>query len=281
MRLLTIREKNQARAGLTKFSQYIDPSAGKWYRAKHLQMIADVLEQVERGELRNVIINVPPRHWKSSITSEKFAAWYLGKHPEHPIIGASNTATLAEKYSRSVRDTIAYNERFKALFPEVRLRKDAGGVADWALEQGHRSTYRAVGTGGAIPGFGFKLALLDDVSDPNKQESETETENNWQWFKNVLVPRAEPDAAIVVVNNRTGPNDITGYLTDPERNDSRFPANVWTVVNMQALNEATGEYLWLDRFGREYYESLQNDPYLWGIQFQQKTEDAEGTEIRR
>ena len=150
-----------------------------------------------------MIINVPPRHWKSSISSIKFPAWYLGKNPTHPIIVASYAKSLAEKYSRAVRDTIA-GERFASLFPDVKVRRDSGRMDDWLLEQGYHTSFRAVGTGGGIAGHGAKLAILDDVSDPNKQSSPTETLNDWEWYKNVIRTRLEPDGAIVIVNNRVG-----------------------------------------------------------------------------
>src|SRR6188472_3172113 len=78
--------ENRARAGLIEFAQFIDPTQKRWYRAQHLRMIAGVLERVERGELKRVIISVPPRHWKSSLASEKFPAWYLGRNSKNAVI---------------------------------------------------------------------------------------------------------------------------------------------------------------------------------------------------
>lgn len=276
-----IREKieNRARAGLIDFSQYIDPSQKRWYRAAHLRKIAAVLERVERGELKRVIISIAPRHWKSSIASVKFPLWYLGKHPEHSIIVASYALSLAEKYSKSIREGIQGNGRYKALYPDVRIRRDSNSASDWLLDTGYQTTLRAVGTGGGIAGYGFKLALLDDVSDPNKQSSQTETESDWDWYKNVIRTRAEPDAAIVVINNRVGVNDLVGYLLDKERNDSADPPHVWEYIEIPA-QDAAGEFIWVDRFGGEYYQSLQNDAHLWQVQYQQQPTLAEGKEIK-
>ena len=96
---LAIRQEIQAQARreLWKFAVYVDPQQKRWYRAPHLRKIAEYLEAVERGEIDRSIINVPPRHWKSSISSIKFPAWYLGKNPTHPIIVASYAKSLAEK----------------------------------------------------------------------------------------------------------------------------------------------------------------------------------------
>lgn len=278
-------EKSKARNGLTLFSGYIDPSAvnlkgENWYAAAHLRRIAHVLERVERGELKRVIISVPPRHWKSSLSSVKFPLWWLGKHPSGSIIVASYALSLAEKYSKAVREGIQGNGRYKTLYPDVRIRRDSNSASDWLLESGYQTTLRAVGTGGGIAGYGFKLALLDDVSDPNKQSSATETTNDWEWYKNVIRTRAEPDAAIVIVNNRVGVNDLVGYLLDPERNDSADPPEDWTYIEIPAQDEQ-GDYLWLDRFGSEYYVKLQNDVHLWRVQYQQQPTTEAGTLIKR
>lgn len=278
---MDLAERNKARAGLIDFSQYIDKAQARWYAAAHLRKIAQALERVERGELKRVIINVPPRHWKSSLASVKFPLWYLGKHPDHSIIVASYALNLAEKYSKAIREGIQGNGKYKALYPDVRIRRDSNSASDWLLESGYQTTLRAVGTGGGIAGYGFKLALLDDISDPNKQSSATETENDWDWYKNVIRTRAEPDAAIIVINNRVGLNDLTGYLLDPERNNSADPPGVWEVINIPAYDSATGKYLWEDRFGIDFYKDYENDANLWRIQYQQRPTLEEGTLIKR
>ena len=273
--------KDAARRDLIKFSQYIDGAVAKWYAAEHLQRIARILERVERGELDRVIINIPPRHWKSSISSVKFPAWYLGKHPKCAVIVASYAVTLAEKYSKSVREIVSTNARYKDLFPDVRIRRDSGRMDDWLLETGYHTSFRAVGTGGGIAGHGAQIILLDDVSDPNKQPSATETQNDWDWYKNVIRTRLEPRGAIVVVNNRVGVNDLTGYLLDKARNDSADPPEKWTVINIPAYDKVTDRYLWEERFGIEYYQSLQNDTRLWRVQYQQQPTQEEGDLIKR
>jgi phage terminase large subunit-like protein len=270
----------EVRVDPIRVAQFIDPLAGGWYEAEHLRQIADVLVRVEKGELKRVIIAVPPRHWKSSLSSEKFPAWWLGRHPESSVIVASYAVSLAEKFSKSVREIIGSNERYGLLFPKTRLKKDSNSADDWLLEGGYRTSFRAVGTGGGISGHGAKLVILDDVSDPNKVLSETATQADWTWYKNVIRTRLEPDGAIVIVNNRVGANDLTGYLLDPERNDSADPVEDWTYVEIPA-QKPDGSFLWEERFGKEYYQKLELDPYLWRVQYLQKVIEAEGNEIKR
>ena len=279
LRLLQADEREEARRDLIKFACYADPLAARWYGAAHLRVIADALMRVERGELTRVIIAVPPRHWKSSLASEKFSAWYLGRNPKSSIIVASYALNLAEKFSKSAREIIG-GDKFRAVFPGVRIKRDSNSADDWLLEGGYRTTFRAVGTGGGISGHGARLILLDDVSDSNTMQSRTQTDNDWTWYKSVIRPRLEPDGAIVIINNRVGVNDLTGYLLDRERNDSADPLDDWTYIEIPALN-ADGAYLWEDRFGHEYYQKVEQDVTLWRVQYLQRPTVASGTEIKR
>jgi len=276
---LDLTERNRARATLISFAGYVDPPQADWYSARHLRQLANVLEQVQQRRILRAIITLPPRHWKSSLTT-KWESKLLGDNPKEKIISASRALNLALKFSKLVRQTMQ-SSRYHELYPATRIQRGSESAEDWMLEGGYQSSYRAVGTGGGIAGEGATVLVLDDVSDPNKQTSDTETENDWEWYKNVIRTRLEPDGVIVVVNNRVGPNDLPGYLLDPERNDSADPPEDWTVINIPAMDEATGEYLWEARFGRKYYGKLQNDPHLWQIQYQQKTTLDEGKEIKR
>jgi phage terminase large subunit-like protein len=278
-KLLLVQMQESVRNSLISFCRYVDPSQERWYGAQHLGQIADILMRVERGELKRVIIAVPPRHWKSSLASEKFPAWYLGRNPKASVIVASYAVSLAEKFSKSVR-LILGSERYKSLF-DVEIKRDSNSADDWLLEGGYRTSFRAVGTGGGISGHGAKLIILDDVSDPNKVNSPTQTTGDWEWYKNVIRPRAENDTAIIVINNRVGVNDITGYLLDKDRNDSSDPPQDWTYIEMPAYDAATDLYLWEGKFGRDHYEKLRLDPTLWRIQYMQSPVVASGTLIHR
>jgi phage terminase large subunit-like protein len=278
IRLLEIRERNQARAGLIKFAEYVDPAQAKWYGARHLRRIADALEAVQRREIDRLIINIAPRHWKSSLVT-KWEAKLLGDDPKEKVIAASRSKDLAVKFSKLVKATLR-GRRYQELYPNTKINHGDDRDDDWLLEGGYQSSYRAVGTGGGIAGEGATALVLDDVSDPNKQKSETETVNDWEWYKDVIRTRLEPNGVIVVVNNRVGVNDIVGYLLDPERNDSADPPEDWTVIDIPALDEETGTFLWEARFGTEYYQKLQNDTNLFRVQYQQRPTLAEGDLIK-
>ena len=125
--------ENKARAGLTEFAQYVDPNAAKWYRAPHLRRASDFATRITQTPRGRGILIMPPRHWKSSLCSEKLPAWYLGNHPDHSLIEATNSDTLALSFSRNIRSIIE-SPRFRSLF-DVRLRRGSNEVQQWSLEQ--------------------------------------------------------------------------------------------------------------------------------------------------
>ena len=89
--------------------------------AAHHRLIVDRLEAVERGEIRRLMIFMPPRHGKSLIGTQIFPAWYLGCHPDRSIITASYGQELADDFGRQVRNLVS-DPMHRAIFPECSPR---------------------------------------------------------------------------------------------------------------------------------------------------------------
>jgi hypothetical protein len=66
----------------------------------HLYVIAAKLTAVRRGEIRRLIINLPPRHLKSLMASIAFPAWCLGHDPSAQILCVSYAQDLADKLAK-------------------------------------------------------------------------------------------------------------------------------------------------------------------------------------
>ena len=82
---------------------------------KHHQIMADAFERVANGELKRLIINMPPRHTKSEFASYLLPAWFLGKFPEKKIIQTAHTAELAVGFGRKVGNLVS-SEDYKKVF---------------------------------------------------------------------------------------------------------------------------------------------------------------------
>jgi hypothetical protein len=86
----------------------------------HLLAVAFRLERVRRGELRRLIINMPPRSLKSIMTSVAFPAYLLGLDPSWRLICVSYSADLAKKHSNDFRAVLKASW-YRSTFPTTRI----------------------------------------------------------------------------------------------------------------------------------------------------------------
>ena len=88
----------------------------KWRQNWHHEAICEKLEQVFNGEIKRLIINIPPRYSKTELAVANFTSWALGKAPDAEFIHVSYSATLAANNSSKLRSVIqheAYQRIFK------------------------------------------------------------------------------------------------------------------------------------------------------------------------
>ena len=126
---------------------------------KHHQIMANAFERVVNGDLKRLIINMPPRHTKSEFASFLLPAWFLGKHPEKKIIQTAHTAELAVGFGRKVRNLVQ-SEDYRKIF-NTQLSSDSKAAGRWNTDKG--GDYFAIGVGGAVTG----KAQIYDLDDPH------------------------------------------------------------------------------------------------------------------
>jgi predicted phage terminase large subunit-like protein len=209
--------------------------------AHHTRAIIDKLEAVERGEIKRLMIFLPPRHGKSMLTSEIFPTWYLGRHPDRYVVGASYSMDLATDFGRKVRNAIA-DPLHTAVFPKCKLSDDSGGQQKFNTTA--NGAYFAVGRGSGLTGRGAHLLLLDDLlKDRAEADSEVIRKGLHEWYSHVAYTRLMPDAAIVNIQTRWHEDDLGGRQL-------REHPDEWTVLNLPAIAEQdepfrkVGEALW-------------------------------------
>ena len=111
-------------------------------------------------------------------------------------------------------------------------RRRLNTVAEW--ETGLGGGVRAVGAGGGITGFGAGLVIIDDpLKSRAEAESKTYREKIWEWFRDDLYTRLEPNAAIILIQTRWHEDDLAGRLLG-EMDDG---GEHWEVVSLPALAE--------------------------------------------
>lgn len=170
-------------------------------------------------------MQLPPRHSKSELVSRLFSAYYLKRHPSRFVGINSYSAELAYTLSRASR------ENFQRTGGAV--RSDAAAVKHWETNEGGGCW--AAGVGGSITGKGFHLGIIDDpIKNAEEAASEVLREKHKDWYASTFYTRAEPDAAIIVIQTRWHEEDLTGWLLEEEAGEN--PEN-WHIVCLPALFE--------------------------------------------
>ena len=249
--------------------------------------LADALERIERGELKRLIVLMPPRHGKSELISLRFPCWYLARHPEDYIVQAGYAESIALTHSRQARDIFISNEMMR-LFPDVHHRPERKGqetiiperqaAHEWGTKQG--GSYYAVGIGGGLTGRGFNVGIIDDpVKDEEEAASQTIRDKIWDWYQRVFRTRTEPDAAIIVVMTRWHQEDLVGRLLRQAKEDPT--ADQWEILHFPAIKD--NQALWPGRYPVDILEKVRSSIGSRAFEslYQGNPTVAEGQIIRR
>jgi len=256
----------RAKSSLAFFLEYesstIDEKTGEriiaWQRAQHLELLCSKLEQIDKGELKRLIVTMPPRHGKSETATKKGPAWLLGRDPQREIIISTYGADLAYDFSRIARETM--REYGPEIFG-VELSKESSSVGRWELK-GYRGGLTAAGVGGPITGRGAHIGIIDD---PYKNEEEAYSpayrDKVWNWYQTTFRTRLAPNGAIILIQTRWHEDDLAGRLVA----EMEEGGEKWDVLNLPAVAEEDdpigrnpGEPLWPERYPIEELEAIKS-----------------------
>jgi len=178
----------------------------------HIQAIAEHLEACFRREIKNLLINVPPRSSKSSLISVVFPAWAWLHNPEEKFMYASYASSLATDHSRKCKDLITsnwYQERWGHLY---QFAKDQNAKS--FFENNKRGYYIATSVGAATTGRGASLLITDDPNSARDGESQLIRESTNSWWDQVWSTRLnDPKKDVkIVVQQRIHEQDISGHI---------------------------------------------------------------------
>ena len=135
----------------------------------HLSAIAYQLERIRRGEIKRLIINMPPRHLKSQTVSVAFPAYLLGLEAWHRIFCISYGGELSSKHHNDFRSIVAsrwYRRAFSDMLVSRSLEDDVTTSAT-----GFRRSTSVYGT---LTGLGGNIFIIDDPQKPVDAQSEVQ-----------------------------------------------------------------------------------------------------------
>ncbi len=147
----------------------------------HIGAICEHLQAVSTGEIRRLLINIPPHHCKSSLVSVMWPAWVWIRSPGTSFMAASYAQTLSTRDSvkcRRVIESPIYQRRWGAGF---RLTGDQNTKTRFDND---RNGYRlATSVGGALTGEGGDVIIVDDAHNVADKESETIPQSTLDWWE--------------------------------------------------------------------------------------------------
>ncbi|MCD7721308.1 MAG: terminase family protein [Prevotellaceae bacterium] len=230
----------------------------------------------------------------SSLISQYFPSWALGRDPDLKIVGASYSASLATRFSREIQRLMETDE-YRQVFPDTYISGSAGrekakgyvSNIDTFETVGHKGFYKAVGVGGSLTGTPADIAIIDDpVKDREEAYSQVYRDRAWNWYNSVLKTRLHNDSKVLFVMTRWHEDDLAGRILQAE-------GERWEVVTIPAICETEddgiyhsgrhiGDALWESKHSlEELLEARKNGPSVFAALYQQRPVIEGGNIVKR
>ena len=287
-RILHLKEREAYECDLLDFAGYVWPvvePAIPFIRGWAIEAISEHLMAVEAGDIRRLLINVPPGFTKSLLTDVVFPAWLWGprNRPHMRFLCAAYSEHLTVRDNLRCRSIIIsdryqrlWKDRFGVSTDQFTKIKFANDKTGWKL---------ATSVGGIGTGERADIVIADDPNNPMEMESLVVRETVKMWFTEILPDRLndQTKSAIIVIQQRTHDDDVSGvaiarkmgytHLMIPMEYDSARHCK--TYVNgfkfWEDPRTEDGELAWPERFPEYTVEELARDKgnYAYSAQYQQ------------
>lgn len=269
----------------------------------HIDCICEHLEAVFHRDLTRLIINIPPRHMKSTSASVAFPAWCWLHDPAEQFLLASYAHNLSirdnvkcrriiqSRFYQSLLDLAA--DRSPEVFYHGRLELEGDQNAKERYQNNYTGYRLATSVDGAATGEGGSIILIDDANNIKDTESETKRNAVNVWFDEVMQTRLNDPSndAFVIIQQRTHESDLTGHILETYGDEythlvlpARFEHEKPVSIGFHGLpwwdeREEVGEPLWPERFSDKVLTSLEKvlGPYAAAGQLQQRPSPRKGS----
>ncbi len=284
-----------ARQSLLNFTLYTKPDYEiNW----HHRALAKKLDQFVRGEIRYLMVWLPPRHGKSELVSRRLPAYLHGLFPDCEIMAASYLDTLAGDMCIDVQNIIDSKE-YQRVFPGTKIFPPGTSYAKGTRNSsehhivGRRGKYRGQGVGGSFTGKGANYIIIDDpIKGREIADSVTFRERLWNFYNNDLFSRLETDlktgkqGQVLITQTRWHEDDLSGRLIELMRKESQSVQ--WDIVHYPAIRydldtesdiRQIGEALWPAKYNLEQLNEIKASAgsRAWSSLYQQNPVPDGGT----
>ena len=259
----------------------------------------EVLTRFAMGEIKKLMITMPPQHGKSEGATRRLPAFVLGQDPDKRIAIVSYNAIKARKFNRELQ-RIMDDDHYYELFPQTLL----AGQASYQ-EQGRRSrnyarnsdeceivgyqgSFKTIGVGGSLTGEPVDMLIMDDLyKDASSAWSPVIRQNVADWYDTVASTRLHNDSQQLLVFTRWHMEDLAGRLLEQEGvYDPIENPQGWLLVSFPAIQNrspseqdprAEGEPLWPERHSlAKLLEIKGRSPTVFESLYQQNPQPSQG-----
>lgn len=248
--------------------------------------IMERLDAFEKGEVKKLMIWLPPQTGKSELSTRNFVPFLMGKDPYRKVAVVCYGKDLVSGFNRDIKANINSRE-YKNLFPKIELGTRSGELSDFEnsldkIDIAIREEDNSVKRGGFIKttsitapltGTAVDILIMDDIyKDYEEAQSETVREQRWNWWWSVANSRLHNNSQVVFLMTRWHQEDLAGKLIQAEPNE-------WEIIRFPALKDnfkadydhrEIGEPLWGNRHSRERMEAVkEQNPVTFNALYQQ------------
>jgi predicted phage terminase large subunit-like protein len=274
-----------ARRSLLEFTRQAWPILEPGVKMKEgwaIEAICEHLEAVIRGEIKRLVINIPPGAMKSRLTRVMLPLHLWTQKPWSRVIGASYALSLSERdnyYARTILQTDWYQQNFG-----VSISSEQGAKVNF--DNSHMGGLRAMSVGGATTGFRGDLLILDDAHNASEGESDAKRSEAVQWFLETFQTRVNDldNSPIIVVGQRIHEEDAYSTAIELGYEHLNIPME-WeeeqrktTSIGWTDPRTKENELMWPERFSAGAVERLKAalGPYAASAQLQQRPVPRKG-----
>lgn len=231
----------------------------------HIDILCNMMHEVYSGNIKKLIVCMPPRYMKSLCISTSFPAWVFTQNPSQKIIVASYAMPLAEKLSIDTK-SIMESDWYKKNFSNIKIVKNVNSKRKFATTMG--GFRLATSINGSLTGEGGDILIADDPQKPVNMSNKRYREKTFDWLSNTFFSRLnqKKEGKIIIVMQRLHADDIIGKLTNNKLEDRLIQQiNNWTVLNLPAIAKNNEPYR---QKGEALNEQMEDIPTLCEIEKQ-------------
>lgn len=250
------------------------PFAENW----HIDAIADHLEAVTNGHIRNLLVNMPPRHMKSLCISVFWPVWSWLRDPASRWLFSSYSSDLSQ------RDSV----KARRLIESPWFQREYGHIFQLTGDQNTKNRYEndktgyriSTSVGGKATGEGGDYVVVDDPHKASEASSDVKRRGVLEWWDETMSSRLndQKTGRKVIVMQRLHENDLSGHVLEkgnyvhlllPAEYDSRRAKQ--TAIGFVDPRRNDGDLLWPKHIGPTEIASLKTElgSYGYAGQYQQ------------